>query len=237
MNSVLNYSAGDTVIHRMNPVVKIFLSLCICVAAFTSNNIIFLLALIALNMLIGAAGNVFRKAFKLLTGLIKVSVFLFVLQLLFCRDGRVLFLFVTDMGVLTALRLVLKLIAACIPLALMLALTQMSDLTNALVKVARMPYKYAFTLSTAIRFIPLFMNEMAGIMEAQTARGVEFDAGGFFKKLRLILPLCVPLLMISVRKIDGTAVAAEVRGFNLRTGSSGYKTYPFRTADIVTLVF
>jgi energy-coupling factor transport system permease protein len=82
----------------------------------------------------------------------------------------------------------------------------------------------------------LFIDEMSGIMEAQTARGVEFDTGGFFKKMKLILPLCVPLLMISVRKIDGTAVSAEVRGFHLRTRNSGYKAYPFAAADLWTLI-
>jgi energy-coupling factor transport system permease protein len=220
----------------MNPIVKIFLAFCICIAAFTSDSIAFLATLLLLDMLIGAVGSIFGKTLRLFISLLKVSIFLFILQLLFIREGNVLFLFITDTGVILALKLVLRLITACIPLAVMLSLTQMADLTNALVKVVHMPYKYAFTLSTALRFIPLFMNEMAGIMEAQTARGVEFDEGGFLKKLKLILPLCVPLLMISVRKIDGTAVAAEVRGFNLRTRASGYKKYPFRAADIVTLI-
>ncbi len=70
------------------------------------------------------------------------------------------------------------------------------------------------------------MNDMKGIMEAQTARGVEFDAGGIVRKVRLMVPLCVPLLVSSVRKTNSAAIAAEVRGFNLRTASSGYKEYP-----------
>ena len=237
MKGILEYIPGDTVIHRLNPVTKILLALCVCIAAFVSDSIIFLAALLLVNLAIGAAGYVFRRALKLIIGLGKVGIFLFILQLLFVREGNKLFLFVTDEGVLIASRVVLRLIGACVPLALMLAVTQMGDLTNALVKVAHIPYKYAFTLSTALRFIPLFMSEMAGIMEAQTARGVELDTAGFLRKMKLILPLCVPLLMISVRKIDGAAVAAEVRGFHLRTRKSGYKTYPFRTADITALLF
>jgi energy-coupling factor transport system permease protein len=236
MKGVLEYVPGDTIIHRLNPLAKIFLALCVCVAAFITGSIAVLAVLLLFNLAIGAAGGVFGRALKLLFGLVRVGVFLFLLQLLFVREGHALFLFVTDVGVVTAAQVVLRLIDACLPLALMLAVTQMSDLTNALVKVVRMPYKYAFTLSTALRFIPLFMSEMAGIMEAQTARGLELDSAGFFKKMKLILPLCVPLLMISVRKIDGTAVAAEVRGFHLRTRQSGYKDYPFRAPDIAVLV-
>ena len=54
------------------------------------------------------------------------------------------------------------------------------------------PYRYAFTFSTALRFVPVFSQEMNAIMEAQTARGVEYDTRNPFKKLKLMLPLCVP---------------------------------------------
>lgn len=237
MKSLFEYSAGNTVIHRLNPISKIFLAFCICIAAFASYNIIFLVSLLLLNLIIGIVGRVFQKTLRLFIGLGKISIFLFILQILFVRDGTVLFLFVTDKGILLAAKLVLRLMSACIPLALMLALTQTNDLSNALVKVIHMPYKYAFTISTAIRFIPLFMDEMAGIMEAQTARGVEFDSGGLIKKMKLILPLCVPLLIISVRKIDDSAISAEVRGFYLRTRESGYKNYSFAAADMLTFAF
>ena len=80
------------------------------------------------------------------------------------------------------------------------------------------------------------MNDMKGIMEAQTARGVEFDQNGFMNKLRLMVPLCVPLLVSSVRKTNSAAIAAEVRGFELRTRMSGYKEYPFAPADVMALV-
>lgn len=79
------------------------------------------------------------------------------------------------------------------------------------------------------------MNDMSGIMEAQTARGVEFD-GGFIRKVRLMIPLCVPLLVSSVRKTNSAAIAAEVRGFNLRTRASGYKEYPFSRIDVVAML-
>ena len=77
---------------------------------------------------------------------------------------------------------------------------------------------------------------MKGIMESQTARGVEFDQVGLIKKIGLIMPLCVPLLVSSVRKTNSAAIAAEVRGFNLRTRNSGFKQYPFAAFDVVALL-
>ena len=76
---------------------------------------------------------------------------------------------------------------------------------------------------------------MSGIMEAQTARGVAFDQARGLKKFSMILPLCAPLLISSVRRTDQTAVAAEVRGFRLRTRESGYKQYPFTGADFAVI--
>ena len=168
MKGILDYVPGHTVLHHMNPVTKILLSFSICVACFMSDNLLFLLGIIALDLAIGAAGGVFSKAVSLLKGLCKVCLFLFVLQLLFVRDGNKIFLFITDAGILLAGKIVLRLIGATIPLALVLTVTRMNDLSNALVDVVHMPYKYAFTLTTAVRFIPMFIAEMNGIMEAQT---------------------------------------------------------------------
>ena len=138
-------------------------------------------------------------------------------------------------SLLAALTTVVRLVAAAIPLFLVFYVTKMNDITNAVVKVLHVPYKYAFTFTSTIHFIPMFMNDMKGIMEAQTARGVEFDAGGIVRKVRLMVPLCVPLLVSSVRKTNSAAIAAEVRGFNLRTRESGFKEYPFAGIDFAAL--
>ena len=74
-------------------------------------------------------------------------------------------------------------------------------------------------------------------MEAQTARGVAFDKAKGLKKFSMILPLCAPLLISSVRRTDLTAAAAEARGFRLRTRTSGYKQYPFTAIDYGALAF
>ena len=127
---------------------------------------------------------------------------------MFIRDGRVMFtvsllkITVTDSGVYFSLLLVLRLMAATLPLTIMLSVTQMSDLTNVLVSKLRIPYKYAFAIITVIRFIPVFSSEMNGIIEVQTARGVEFDTKNIFRKIGLIIPMCVPLLISSVKKIS-----------------------------------
>ncbi len=237
MNKLFQYVPGNSVIHRLNPVTKIFLSIVICAAAIVTDKLWFLCALLVLDLLIGVIAGVANRTWSIFRGLLKIAVFLFILQILLIRKGTPVFWIITDEGLLTATKVVLRLMIVCIPLALVLAVTKISDLTNALVKVLHLPYPYAFTLSTAIRFIPQFLEEMSGIMEAQTARGVAFDKARGLKKFSMILPLCAPLLISSVRRTDMTAAAAEIRGFRLRTRASGYKQYLFTKLDLGALVF
>jgi energy-coupling factor transport system permease protein len=145
-------------------------------------------------------------------------------------------LYVTDTGVSFSALFALRIIGAAMPLSLMLSITRMSDISNMLVRYLGIPYKYAFVLTTAVRFIPLFAEEMTGIMEAQTSRGVRFDTKNFFMKLRLLLPLCVPLLISSVRRMEVSAISAELRGFNLRKRTSGYKRCGFSGRDAAVLL-
>ena len=237
MHNLFQYVPGNSVIHRMNPITKIFLTIVICIAAFISGHMFFLAGLLAVDLLIGIIAGVPGKTLTIFKGLLKIALFLFVLQILLVRGGTPVFWIITDQGLLTAGRVVLRLVIVCMPLALVLAVTRVSDLTNSLVQVLHVPYPYAFTLSTAIRFIPQFLEEMSGIMEAQTARGVAFDKAKGLKKFSMILPLCAPLLITSVRRTDLTAGAAAARGFRLRTRTSGYKQYPFTGLDLCAAVF
>ena len=223
MHNILEYIPGNSVIHRLNPVTKLFLTVIICVSAFITDNPFFLAGLLAVDLLIGFLAGVVKRTWSIFRGLLKIAVFLFVLQALLTRRGTPVLWFITDQGLLTAGRVVLRLIVVCMPLALVLAVTRISDLTNALVRVLHVPYQYAFTLATAIRFIPQFLEEMSAIMG--------------LKKFSMILPLCAPLLITSVRRTEQTAVAAEVRGFRLRTRASGYKRYPFTALDAAAFLF
>lgn len=241
MKGLLDYISGNSVFHKMNPVTKLFFAFVICVCCFVSSNVYFLLALLALDVITGFLCGIQKRTFTLLKGLIKISLFLFVIQVLCIRTGNVLYEFkclkITDTGVLNAFRLVMRLSCATLPLALMLSVTKLGDLSNALVEKLGIPFKYAFTMTTAIRFIPVFASEMAGIMEAQTSRGIELDTKNPFKKIALILPLCAPLLVSSVRKTQSLAIAADLRGFKFRKKGSCLKNYNYKLCDFICFFF
>jgi energy-coupling factor transport system permease protein len=236
MNGLLDYVDGDSFLYRLNPLIKLLLAFVLCAACFISDKLLFVMGIIMVNLCLSATAGIISRSIRIMLSLVKLSTVLFLVQIFFVRDGTILLtlplnIYITDRGLLFSLLFVTRLIAATMPLTLMLSVTKMTDISNALTQKLHIPYKYTFVLTTAIRFIPLFAAEMSGIIEAQVARGVEFDTRNFFKKIKLILPLCVPLLISSVRKIEGGAISAELRGFNQRKQDSGYKRYPFTARD------
>ncbi|MDR1397901.1 MAG: energy-coupling factor transporter transmembrane protein EcfT [Desulfarculales bacterium] len=239
MSGLLDYVPGNTFLHRLHPLSKLIFSFGLCLACFLTQNHWLVLGVIVCSLLQAALAGMLKPALAVLRALSKLSLLLFLAQVFFVRQGQIVLslpldIYITDQGLSFSCLFVLRLIAVTLPLFIMLSITRMSDLTNALTRLG-LPYKYAFALTTAMRFIPLFGKEMSEIMEAQTARGVEFDSKNFCKKLKLILPLCLPLLLSSVRRIENSAIAAELRGFNVRKKDSGYKRYVLGRGDAAVL--
>jgi energy-coupling factor transport system permease protein len=241
MTGLLDYGGENSPLHRLNPLTKLFQAFIFCAACFITDNPFMVLGIAGLNLLLAGIGGIIGRSLRILLSLVKLSAVLFTVQILFVREGDILLrfplnIYITREGLGFSLLFVLRFIAATMPLTLVFSVTRMEDISNVLNRYLRIPYKYTFVLTTAMRFIPLFSTEMAGIMEAQIARGVEFDTKNFFKKLRLLLPLCVPLLISSVRKIESGAISAELRGFNFRKPSSSYKRYSFGAGDLGMLL-
>ncbi len=238
MKGFLEYVPGNSFLHKMNPVAKLAAAFVLVIACFVTSNFALLAAIIILDALLAVQCKMVSQTLGLAKAVAMFSILLAIIALLFTPQGDVVaplpWGYIGTESVLAAVLIVVRLVACAVPLFLVFYVTKMTDMANALVKVLHVPYKYAFTFMSTVHFIPVFMNDMAGIMEAQTARGVEFD-GGMVKRVRLMIPLCVPLLVSSVRKTNSAAIAAEVRGFNLRTRQSGFKEYPFAGIDFAAL--
>lgn len=237
MASALDFIEGESFLHKAHPVAKLALVASICIATFLAKHIAFLLALILLSLALGVSAGAFKRSFSLLRNFSFIALLLFLVQTLLFRGGTSYMLWFSEAGVQKGLFAALRLLSFALPLMIILSITKMSDLANALVEKLHVPYRYAFTITTALRFVPIFSNEMSHIMEAQCARGVAYDTKNPLKKIRLMLPMIVPLLISSVAKVDQSALAAEQRGFYLRGQKSAYKRYPYKAADFALFTF
>ena len=240
MKGFMEFVPGDSFLHRMNPIAKLASAFLVVAGCFVTDSFVLLACVLVLDTVLSARCKMTRQALGLAKAVAVFSFLLALIALLFSPSGDVLVAlpwgYVGTGSVVSALLIVVRLVACAVPLFLVFSVTKLTDIANALVKVCHVPYRYAFVFASTVHFIPVFLNDMQGIMEAQTARGVEFDQGGIVNKARLMIPLCVPLLVSAVRKTDSAAIAAEVRGFNLRTRENGFKEYPFSAGDIVAML-
>ncbi|MDY2777787.1 MAG: energy-coupling factor transporter transmembrane component T [Collinsella sp.] len=232
MVDAMDYVDGDTILHRLNPVAKLALAASIILSLFLARSFTLLVLLIALTFALAAFAGVGRRLRSLALMLLPLAALVLLLQVAFVREGETLVLFVTTQGLITGVKACLRLLGVALPLALMLSITKLNDLANACVQVLHIPYRYAFAFTTALRFVPLLGQEMDAVMEAQTARGVRFDTKNPLTKMKLMLPLCIPLLVSAAAKADAAALAAEQRGFHLRTPDSSYRKHPLLAMDV-----
>lgn len=233
---ILTYNAGSTFLHRANPIAKLILAISVVVSAFIAQQFSVLVTIAVLILVAMAMAGILKTLFHLVRAMLILGVVMFFLQTIIAQGGNYMFLWFTSRGISVAARASLRLFCFALPLVSVLSITKLNDLANAVVQYLHVPYCYVFTITTAVRFVPIFAYEMSQITEAQMARGVEFDTKNPFKKIKLMMPLIVPLLVLSVRKADSCALAAEERGFYLRTRKSSYKKYTFGWRGLVLIV-
>ncbi len=65
----------------------------------------------------------------------------------------------------------------------------------------------------AIKFIPILLGETNRILKAQSARGVDFESGNFFRRAKNIVPILIPLFHSVFKRADDLAIALMARAY------------------------
>ena len=92
----------------------------------------------------------------------------------------------------------------------------------------------ALVAMIAFRFIPLLTEEANTIMDAQTARGVDFEKGNVIRRIQNMMALLVPLFFSVVRRSSDLAMAMESRGYTGEEILSHLHPLIYHRADRVT---
>lgn len=93
----------------------------------------------------------------------------------------------------------------------------------------------ALVVMLAIRFIPLLFEETDRIIKAQKARGVDLESSGIVHKVRSLVPVIVPLLHSVFRRADDLAVALTLRGYTPGIVRTRMKELAMHRYDYVVL--
>ncbi len=241
--SLGQYFPGNSVIHRLDPRMKLVLVIAIIVLIFMMNtlpgNLVVFAFLVTTIILSRVNVKFVLRGLKPLWFIILLT---FVLNTFFYSGGTELFSWwifrVSQEGLISAVRLAVRLIFLITATTMLTLTTSPIALTDGIesllkpLKALKFPvHELAMMMTIAMRFIPTLIEETDKIMKAQTARGAEFDSGSIFKRAAGMVPLLVPLFVSAFRRADELAFAMESRCYHGGEGRTRMKIMHMHLRD------
>lgn len=236
------YYQTDSILHRMDPRVKLGGTLLFIISLFFFRNFLgYAIAALFLALVV----HLSKVPFKFMIKGMKAIMFLLLITVvfnLFLTQGTPLIkiwkLTITIEGIRMALTMVIRLSLLIIGSSVMTLTTTPNNLTDAMEKMMRplrvikVPvHEVAMMMSIALRFIPILLEETDKIMKAQIARGADFESGNLVKRAKALVPLLVPLFISAFRRANDLAMAMEARCYRGGDGRTKMKPLIYKKRD------
>lgn len=246
------YYRSDSVLHRLDPRVKLFGTLIYVITLFLHKSPVnYVMSLGFLLIMIGLSTVPVSFIIRGLKSVAVILVFSVGINMLFIPGKPIFqvgFISISKEGLRMAVYLGSRLIMLIMGTSLLTFTTTPNELTDGLDKslgflnALKIPvHEIAMMMSIALRFIPILTEELDKIMKAQTARGIDFESGGLLKRVRSMVPIVVPLIVAAVRRANDLALAMESRCYHGGQGRTKMKPLRYETRDkigyLILLVF
>ena len=241
------YIPGDSIVHRLDPRSKLLsMMLLILIVFWANNSITNLILFIATGIFIALSGVSISFFIQGLKSMFFLIAFTTLFQFFFISSGNVIFEFwfvrITDYALQQAGIIFCRFIVI-IFFSTLLTLTTMplslasavEGLLSPLKKVKVPVHEIGLMLSMSLRFVPTLMDDTTRIMNAQKARGVDFDEGSIVQKVKALIPILIPLFATSLKRADSLAIAMEARGYQGGKGRSQYRQLKWSFKDTLTI--
>ncbi len=243
------YYPADSLIHALDPRVKLFSTIVYIVSLFLFRNIVgFVLVTVLLVFVIMLSKVPFAfmlKGVKAIWALILITAFC---NLFFTQGEVVLvswkFIHISDQGLHNMIYFTIRLIYLVVGTSVMTLTTTPNKLTDGMeeglkpfAKLGVPVHEIAMMMSIALRFIPLLAEEADKIKKAQMARGANFEEGNLLQKAKALIPILVPLFVSAFRRANDLALAMEARCYRGSAGRTKMKPLKYTAADYKAYVF
>ena len=237
------YYPAKSVVHRLDPRVKLMSTLLYLISLFLFKSISgYLIATLFLAAVIRISQVPFSFIVRGLKPVIMLLMITVVFNLFLTRSGEVLFhawiFTITEGGLVTAVYMAVRLVYLIIGSSLMTFTTTPNQLTDGieallhpLNKVHVPVHEVAMMMSIALRFIPILLEETDKIMKAQIARGADLESGNMIQRAKSMIPILVPLFVSAFRRANDLAMAMEARCYRGGEGRTKMKPLRYRTRD------
>jgi energy-coupling factor transport system permease protein len=217
------YVPGDSVLHRLDPRVKMVASLALMMIPFATTWLGYVILSGFVILLVAVSGISPRIFLRTLRTILWVGVLMFFLYL-FATPGAPVVAFgglaITSPGIVAGAAMVYRLILLVIVASLLTLTTSPIQLAHGLESLLspmariRLPVQdLAMVVTITLRFVPTLFEEIDKIAKAQTARGADFLSGGPIRRARNLTAVFVPIFVSAIRRADELAMAMDTRCF------------------------
>ncbi len=229
----LQFQPGTSVIHRLDPRVKLLISATLLIAALLYSEVTIITIIVITEALLSAVSRRLWRWAKTVYGAMPLIAMVFAMNYLIWafQEGTYY-----DPSILyRSFAASYRLVAFLASFSIFFLTTTPEELGMTLTKL-RVPYTYAFAFISAIRFTPILAEELQSIMDAQKSRGLELDRGGPISKIKRYIPILVPLIVNVLRRSYELAEAMEVKCFGASKKRTFLRELKMKPGDHVILL-
>ena len=225
-------------LHRADPRTKFLLLICAALLLLLVKNLYLMLLAFSASLLLHRSARVpADKITFVLKALLPVSILMPVLWVVFYPSGPVLLEFwilrVTWLSLLQGITVTARINAMTLAVFAVLYTTDQRALVRGLVKL-KLPYEWGLVLSLALRYIPNFQHSFTLITQAQQARGLDLGSLKGFRRVRVMMPVFVPMVISSLRASEQLSNALEARALGAPgIQRTSFRDIGYRRADLV----
>ncbi|MFW6386566.1 MAG: energy-coupling factor transporter transmembrane component T family protein [Bacillota bacterium] len=242
------YIAGNSIIHRLDPRIKIIITILLITALFFVGNFTgFAIYLVFIIFIIVLSGISFKRIFRGLKPILFLVLLTLFLHVFLTGGGEVYwrwkFITIEHEGLVTGLFMVTRIILLISFTSMLTLTTSPLELTDGieyilspLKKVGVPAAELSMMMTIALRFIPTLLEEADKIMKAQMARGADFESGNLIQRAKNLVPLLVPLFISAFRRADELALAMESRCYRGGAGRTRLHELKMEGKDIAALI-
>ena len=242
------YYPAKSILHRLDPRVKIVCTLLYLISLFLFRNLAgYLVATVFLVGIIRMSKVPFSYIVKGLKPIVLLLLITVLFNLFLTRSGEVLWQWwiftITAGGLNTAVYMGIRLIYLIIGSSLMTFTTTPNALTDGIeellgpLKKIHVPvHEVAMMMSIALRFIPILLEETDKIMKAQIARGADLESGNIIQRAKSMIPILVPLFVSAFRRANDLAMAMESRCYRGGEGRTKMKPLRYHKRDYIAYI-
>jgi energy-coupling factor transport system permease protein len=230
------YIDHGSVVHRLNPTVKVFALFVMFWSVYWVDHPLALLPLGLLMVVLAQLTGSWPNFYRLRWLFILLIFFTTLAWMVFYRKGPALIhtpiIHLSRASLTFGLGRGLKLAELLATSVLFLSTTKVEEFTAGLSRLG-VPYRVGFAITLAFRLAPLFIDSALTVVQAQSLRGYDFNRGGPLERVKRYVPVVVPVFMGALRKANNMAMALEARGFGMSARPTSYIDFPIRPRDRV----